>query len=177
LEIYNINILCINSCTSSLEVGNFVDNEKLISKSIDGYKSGESIVKIIEEILDNDYSKLDKICCSVGPGSYTGIRIGITVAKTMSSVLKIPAFGISTLEAIAVSSKSPDGIACVDSRCNFFFIQEFRNNKMYRDIEKIDKEKCIEKYREYNIVNNGILEGVVHAKGGLVALYPFCNWN
>lgn len=44
---------------------------------------------------------LDGIAVGRGPGSYTGVRIGVTVAKTMAWALKLPVFGVSSLEAMA----------------------------------------------------------------------------
>ena len=44
---------------------------------------------------------LDKIVVAKGPGSYTGVRIGVTIAKTFAWTLNIPLVGISSLEALA----------------------------------------------------------------------------
>ncbi len=51
-----------------------------------------------------ELTQLDKIAVSKGPGSYTGIRIGISAVKAMAFALNIPCIGISTLEALAYTT-------------------------------------------------------------------------
>lgn len=51
-----------------------------------------------------ELTQLDKIAVSKGPGSYTGIRIGISAVKAMTFALNIPCIGVSTLEALAYTT-------------------------------------------------------------------------
>lgn len=56
--------------------------------------------------------QLEKIVVAEGPGSYTGIRIGITTAKTMGWALNIPVVGVSSLKSLAYQGKYSDMLIC-----------------------------------------------------------------
>lgn len=65
----------------------------------------ERLPQLIEELLRNhgaDIHQLTAIAVSLGPGSFTGTRIGVTTAKTMAYLLNIPLYGIPSMAAIAV---------------------------------------------------------------------------
>ncbi len=61
---------------------------------------------------------LDLIAVTKGPGSFTGLRIGVVTAKTMAYALRIPLVGVNTLDAIAASFDDAGGIVCplIDAR-------------------------------------------------------------
>ena len=64
------------------------------------------VMPAIEQLLNDCDMKptdLDKIVVAKGPGSYTGVRIGVTIAKTLAWTLNIPLVGISSLEVLAAS--------------------------------------------------------------------------
>ena len=59
--------------------------------------------------------ELTHVAASVGPGSFTGIRIGVTTARIMSQMLEVPCIAVSTLEAMAVRKKTSDIRGCIRS--------------------------------------------------------------
>ncbi|MBR5280529.1 MAG: tRNA (adenosine(37)-N6)-threonylcarbamoyltransferase complex dimerization subunit type 1 TsaB [Clostridia bacterium] len=61
---------------------------------------------------------LDLIAVTKGPGSFTGLRIGVVTAKTMAYALHIPLVGVNTLDAIAASFAKEDEVVCplIDAR-------------------------------------------------------------
>lgn len=62
-----------------------------------------------------------------GPGSFTGLRVGISTALGLQAALSVPAFGIGTLEALARSvSWDGDGLALLDARRGEVYLQRFR---------------------------------------------------
>lgn len=55
---------------------------------------------------------LNKIVVAAGPGSYTGVRIGVTAAKTLAWSLQIPIVGVSSLEVVAANGANFQGVIC-----------------------------------------------------------------
>ncbi|HHX73656.1 MAG TPA: tRNA (adenosine(37)-N6)-threonylcarbamoyltransferase complex dimerization subunit type 1 TsaB [Firmicutes bacterium] len=73
---------------------------------------------------------LDGIAVAAGPGSFTGVRIGIVTAKALGQALNIPLCGISTLEALAAQHPWFDGLICpiLDARRRQVYTSLFRGD-------------------------------------------------
>ena len=105
------------------------DKEKL-EKDLSKY----TLPKIKELILKNNISfdDIEKIIVVNGPGSFTGIRIGLTIAKTLAWVKNIPIIQISSLEAMALSNNMENIdyiVPIIDARRGFVFSTIYDNNK------------------------------------------------
>jgi tRNA threonylcarbamoyladenosine biosynthesis protein TsaB len=66
------------------------------------------MIKELIQAVGMKLSDLSAIAVGVGPGSYTGVRIGVTAAKTLAWTLKLPIIGISSLEAMALGAAMSD---------------------------------------------------------------------
>lgn len=65
----------------------------------------EELVPMIAAVLGRagqDYKTIDAVVTTLGPGAFTGLRIGLSTAKTLGLVLEVPVFGISTLQVLAI---------------------------------------------------------------------------
>ena len=83
-----------------LKDGKIVDKECVINKKNNSEYIFSSIVKVIDGI------KLDEIIVVSGPGSFTGVRLGVTIAKTLAYTLNIPIKTVTALECMAISNNT-----------------------------------------------------------------------
>ncbi|MBY6038589.1 tRNA (adenosine(37)-N6)-threonylcarbamoyltransferase complex dimerization subunit type 1 TsaB [Fictibacillus nanhaiensis] len=101
--------------TSNLVMGIAVlDEGKVLGEYITNLKKNHSIrvMPAIEQLLKETGVKpaeLNRIVVARGPGSYTGVRIGVTIAKTLAWTLKIDLVGVSSLEVLAQCGKYFNG--------------------------------------------------------------------
>ena len=103
-------LLCIETSTSVCSVA-LTDKGKLISfrEINEGFSHAEKITVFISEILNEagiNVKDLLAIAVSSGPGSYTGLRIGVSVAKGLCLAIDKPLISISTLESMAWGAKN-----------------------------------------------------------------------
>ena len=97
--------LFLDTCSQIIRLG-VISDSKLIdyTEFTNDNKLSEKLLPAIKEMLDkNKYrvNDLNRIYISVGPGSFTGIRIGVTVAKVIAWSLNIPVVPVSSLEVLA----------------------------------------------------------------------------
>ncbi|MBM7694472.1 tRNA threonylcarbamoyladenosine biosynthesis protein TsaB [Peribacillus deserti] len=91
-----------------------IEEDKVLGEYITNLQKNHSVrvMPCIEALLKEcnvNPSELDKIVVAKGPGSYTGVRIGVTIAKTLAWTLKIPLAGVSSLEALAANGRFFNG--------------------------------------------------------------------
>jgi tRNA threonylcarbamoyladenosine biosynthesis protein TsaB len=102
-------ILCIETATEICSVAISLNNNLInYREACDQNSHSEKITIFVEEILAESSIKLteiDAIAISMGPGSYTGLRIGTSTAKGFCFALNIPLIAVSTLQAIAFGAK------------------------------------------------------------------------
>ena len=136
-------ILYIDTSSSFLYTG-IVDKNKLLCEVKKEYKnelSKYALPEIVEMFENNkiDPKSIDKIIVVNGPGSFTGIRIGITIAKVYAWSLNIPITTITSLEAMMLSSKkNTNYVPVIDARRDYVFGAIYSDKK-----EQILKPKHI----------------------------------
>lgn len=164
-------ILYIDTTTTYLYTG-VVEDNKLLSEIKKEYKKDLSSVtlKNISDMLDSIHLKIndiDKIMVVNGPGSFTGIRIGVTLAKTLAYSLKKKIITISSLEAMALSSKkNVITIPIIDARRGYVYgaIYDKDNNPILKDqyikleVLKLASDNLIDDYTF--IGNNSLVDDI-----------------
>lgn len=101
------------------------------------------MIKITLSMLDKELREVDLFAASVGPGSFTGLRIGVVTIKGLAYSLKRPVCGIPTLDALAYSMPDFNGIISpmLDARNNQVFTAFYR--KMNGSLDKIDNDSGV----------------------------------
>ncbi len=102
-------ILCIETSTTVCSVALSCDGKLLFVREVsEGYVHAEKLLPFISEIINESKIKLKDIhaiAVSSGPGSYTGLRIGVSTAKGLCYALDIPLIAVSTLQSLAWKAK------------------------------------------------------------------------
>lgn len=116
-------ILCLETATTNCSVALAKDGALLALKEDNSakYSHAEKLHVFIEELLEKNklnISELDAIAVSKGPGSYTGLRIGVSTAKGLCFSLALPLIAIPTLTSLASQVKIETGkiVAMLDAR-------------------------------------------------------------
>lgn len=96
-----------------------------------GHTHSTTLLPMIRHMLDTAGVAVDEIdcmACSVGPGSFTGIRIGIATVKGLAFGTAKPCVGVSSLEAMAYGMRSVTGIVCpvINARRTQYYSALFR---------------------------------------------------
>lgn len=137
-------ILCLETATKSCSVALAKDGNLLCFKEevSEKYSHSEQLTPFIDSLLKEQgiaLSDLDAIAVSKGPGSYTGLRIGVSTAKGLCYALDKPLIGISTLEAMAsgIEKQYPDKVYCpmIDARRMEVYTAFFQAGKQLTDVE------------------------------------------
>ena len=119
-------VLYIDTTTPDLVVAVVEDNEIInVTASSVGVHHSEMLCDKVTEALKEariDFSDLDAYACAVGPGSFTGIRIGISTVKGYHTAVPLPYIAVCSLEAIARSSScGAKGSALIDAGNGYYF--------------------------------------------------------
>ena len=99
-------ILNIETSTKNCSVALFSGSKLISEKSLlsEKYSHSETLTFFIKDVIKNSdytFADLDAISVSKGPGSYTGLRIGVSTAKGLSYSLDIPLISVPTLQSMA----------------------------------------------------------------------------
>ena len=148
--------LFIDTSSSFVNIYIIKDNNVLVSKSYHTLKDmANSIMPLIRESFNEVGFKvkdIDKIFVTVGPGSFTGVRVGITVAKTIAWSLNIPVYPISTLEYLAsIDTTYKRIIPIIDARRGNVFAGLYDS-----DLNNLDTEKLVS-YESIDVSDNTIV--------------------
>lgn len=125
-------ILALDSTAKAAAVA-LLDGETLLAKDMhdDGNTHSSTLLPMVERLLAEQHLTADDIdlfCASVGPGSFTGVRIGAATVKGIAFGKNKPCVPVSALHALAYNLRGINGIVCplMDARRGQFYTALFR---------------------------------------------------
>lgn len=125
---------------------NFINN---------GLTHSQTLMPLVEKTLidsNKNIKDVDLFAITNGPGSFTGVRIGIASVKGMADAMNKKCIAVSTLEAIAEPLKNEDSIACavMDARCNQVYTAVFDGGNRLCEDKAILIDDLGEELKQYN---------------------------
>lgn len=121
-----MNILVFDTSTERLAVGAQKDGREFRYRAESGFRHSETLLPTIEACLKDaslPLGELDLIACAKGPGSFMGLRIGLSTAKGLSLALGVPWVGVPTLDCMAFGRG--------DASCVAVPVLDARKNRLY----------------------------------------------
>jgi tRNA threonylcarbamoyladenosine biosynthesis protein TsaB len=127
-----VKILALDTCLSACQAAVWEDGRTLASVSepmARGHQ--ERLAPMIAEAVAAAglaFAALDRIGVTVGPGSFTGLRVGLAFAKGLALALDAPCVGVGALEALAEAGPGLC-VACIDARRGQVYLQAFADGR------------------------------------------------
>lgn len=124
-----------------------------------GQTHSRTLMKMAADLIENcDLTEqdIDAVAVAAGPGSFTGVRIGVAAAKGFAWARELPCYGVSTLEAMAMSAAHMNGMVCaaMDARrnqvYNALFLAENGKLTRYSEDRAISLEDLSNELASYN---------------------------
>lgn len=133
-------ILSVDSSSVTASVA-ITENGRILAENFinNGLTHSQTLMPMVEKTINESgisVKDIDLFAITNGPGSFTGVRIGIASVKGMADALNKKCLPVSTLEAIAEPLKNEDVIACsvMDARCNQVYTAFFnKGNRLCED--------------------------------------------
>ena len=132
-------ILALDSTAVVASVALCRDETPIASFHIkNGNTHSETLLPMVETVLKTagfSVDDVDLFACSVGPGSFTGVRIGVATVKGLAFGKNKPCIGVSTLEALALNAVPFDGIICP--------VMNARRGQVYNALFRYENEALV----------------------------------
>lgn len=157
-------ILAFDSSAKSASVALIDDNKIIGSFFINANLThSQTLVPMANQLLENtqtDLNQIHALAVSVGPGSFTGVRIGVSIVKGLAMTSDKPCIPVSTLEAMAYNyiQENCTVVAVMDARCNQVYNANFSINNGVISRLCDDRALAIDDlYEEIKIINDKII--------------------
>jgi tRNA threonylcarbamoyladenosine biosynthesis protein TsaB len=149
-----MNTLVIETATERAVIALLQDDTYLYFAPLPtGFHNSKYLIPKIEEAFfetGKTPSDLNAIIVGIGPGSYTGIRVGVAAAKTLSYVSKIPLVGVNTLESL-IPNRDCTFCSILDAKLSGFYVlkgKRFLNKLAFQGSPEICSSTTLKQFLE-----------------------------
>ncbi|TDL31213.1 tRNA (adenosine(37)-N6)-threonylcarbamoyltransferase complex dimerization subunit type 1 TsaB [Jeotgalibacillus sp. S-D1] len=143
-----MNVLVIDTSNFPLSIA-VMNEQAVVAETLINSKKNHSIqampaIEALLQSVDLQPKDLDRIVVAKGPGSYTGVRIGVTLAKTLAWTLDIPVVGVSSLASLTGAGRYFDGLVCP--------VFDARRGQVYTGLYAFKDQQLTEVKEDVNIL-------------------------
>ena len=139
-------ILGIETSTRAASVAAVFDGKILAESLRESPQSfSETLMPQIEEVIkiSGAFENLDAVAVSIGPGSFTGLRIGLATAKALAYAWGIKIIGVPTLQVLSYNFPSTKVLPMIDAQKNRAYCQLFENFSPLTNLEVLPIDEAI----------------------------------
>ncbi len=154
-------------------------NNKILCSdfNLSGLTHSQTLLPMVVEMLSSNnipFNDIDAFAVSVGPGSFTGIRIGISAVKGMALPKNAPCIPVSTLYSIACNFLDEDALICavMDARCNQVYNALFRVKD--GKVKEITEDRAVSvDFLKKEILKSKVRCKIIIAGDGAEMFFPY----
>ena len=149
-----MNILALDCAVTRISLAVKTDS-KFLSATYDiGMRQSEILVPSIDELLkkaDLTAADLNATCLTIGPGSFTGLRLGISALKAIELAYGVPVYGVSSLEAYAFAYRNfkLPLLSCIDANKDKFYARFEDGDKIILKDDDYEVSKILEAVKDF----------------------------
>ena len=165
--------ILLDSSNTAMAVG-IIDNDKIIaSTSYEAWqRQSEVMIPELSKILNENrytYKDIQDVVVAIGPGSYTGVRIAITIAKTISAAIGCPLYPVSSLEVLKDNDKP--SICLINARSKRSYIGVYHNHQCLLEDQIMTNDEVlayIKSHPDYSICGDTNYLGIEGVKSDII---------
>jgi tRNA threonylcarbamoyladenosine biosynthesis protein TsaB len=156
-------ILGLDTCLSACSVAVLADGVVLAAESepmARGHQ--ERLAPLAARVMERAglaFDRLDRVGVTVGPGSFTGLRVGLAFAKGLGQALGVPVVGVGALEALAEPLAPGLVFAAIDARRGQVYLQAFRDGLALMAPDALVLETAAARLAEFHDTSLPVLVG------------------
>jgi tRNA threonylcarbamoyladenosine biosynthesis protein TsaB len=156
-------ILGLDTCLDACSAAVLEDGQVCATASHPmGRGHQEAIAPLVKDLMAQaglDFSGLDRVGVTIGPGSFTGLRVGLAFAKGLGAALAVPVVGVGTLAALAEPLSEDLVFAVIDARRGQVYLQAFAQGRSLMAPDALDVDTAAARIAELSAGRQAVLAG------------------